>query len=133
MSKKNSDKPKMIDVVKSPIVAEESVPVLHHDAPVREAHMEVPKLKTDTPLKPQEPPGRVVYVTGSKFSKTFTAQAAQDYQSQKVKEAMQIVLPDGQIITAGPTYETNMSPDLMQLIKRGVVQASNFGKLAKRR
>ncbi|MGB5101040.1 MAG: hypothetical protein WBN94_10650, partial [Methanothrix sp.] len=68
----------------------------------------------------------------SKFSKPFMAQAAQDFRAGKVKAAMQMQLPDGQIITAGPTYGTRMSPEMLQMIKSGVLQASNFGKLAKK-
>jgi hypothetical protein len=136
MSRKNSDKSKpsaeKIPAI-TPTIEEANEPVLRHDAPVKEVSEEVPKLKTDNPPLVEETPGRVVYVTGSKFSKSFVAQAAQDYQAGKVKGAMQIMLPDGQIITAGPTYESHMGPTLMQMIKRGVVQASNFGKLAKRR
>jgi hypothetical protein len=136
MSKKFSDKSKpsveKVPVV-TPTIEEADEPVLRHDAPVKEVSAEVPKLKTDNPPLVQETPGRVVYVTGSKFSKPFMAQAAQDYQAGKVKEAMQIMLPDGQTITAGPTYESHMSLALMQMIKKGVLQASNFGKLAKRR
>lgn len=79
-----------------------------------------------------EPAGRTVFVCCSKFSKPFMAQAAQDFRAGKVKAAMQMQLPDGQIITAGPTYETRMSPEMLQMIKSGVLQASNFGKLAKR-
>jgi hypothetical protein len=79
-----------------------------------------------------EPAGRTVYVCGSKFSKSFTGRAAEDFRAGKVNEAGQIVLPDGQIIRAGPTYETMTSPALLQLIKDGTLQASIFGKLAKR-
>lgn len=76
-----------------------------------------------------EPPGKVIFVCGSKFSKSFVHQAAKDFQAGRVEEAGQIVLPDGQIIQAGPTYETTMSPSLIQMIKDGILQASNFGKL----
>ena len=77
--------------------------------------------------------GRAIYVCGSKFSRPFMLQAAQDFQAGKVKGAAQIRLPDGQTITAGPNYETRMGPELMQLIKKGVLQASTFGKFAKNR
>jgi hypothetical protein len=92
----------------------------------REIHAEEEKISS-------EPPGRIVYVSGSKFSHPFRTQAARDFQAGKVKEAMQIQLPDGQIITSGPTYETHMCEALLKMIKGGIVQASNFGKLAKRR
>jgi hypothetical protein len=46
-----------------------------------------------------------------------------------VEKAGQILLPDGQIIAAGPTYETIMSSDLIQMVKSGVLQASTFGKM----
>ena len=93
---------------------------------------EIQEIKEVEKTKPPESPGRVVYVSGSKFSHPFRVQAAKDFQAGLVKDAMQIQLPDGQIITAGPTYETHISADLLQLIKIGVLQASNFGKLAKR-
>jgi hypothetical protein len=76
-----------------------------------------------------EPPGKTVFVCASKFSKAFTAHAALAFKKGLVKSASQIVLPDGQVITAGPTYETTMSTDLIELIKAGVLQASAFGKL----
>ncbi|MDD2317688.1 MAG: hypothetical protein PHD57_10105 [Desulfobacterales bacterium] len=90
-----------------------------------------------------EPPGKVIFVCGSKFSKSFVHQAAKDFQSGEISAdhtvailpdgreigAGQIVLPDGQIISAGPTYETTMSPALIQMVKDGILQASNFGKL----
>lgn len=78
-------------------------------------------------------PGRVVFVCASKFSKAFSSQAAKDFQSGKVQNAGQILLPDGQIITAGPTYETTMSSELLQMVKDGALQASTFGKLLSRR
>ena len=78
-----------------------------------------------------EPPGKTVFVCGSKFSKAFSLQAAQDFRAGRVKGAGQIVLPDGQIIKAGPTYETTTSPGLMEMLKAGVLQASIFGKLSK--
>ena len=84
--------------------------------------------KKSMPIEP-EPPGKVIFVCGSKFSKSFVHRAAMDFQARRVEEAGQIVLPDGQIIQAGPTYETTMSPALIQMIKDGVLQASNFGKL----
>jgi hypothetical protein len=84
--------------------------------------------KKSMPIK-SEPAGKIVFVCGSKFSKPFAHQAAEDFQAGKVKDAGQIVLPDGQIISAGPTYETTTSPSLIQMIKDGVLQASNFGKL----
>ena len=90
-----------------------------------------------------EPPGKTVFVCGSKFSKQFALRAAADFRSGEINadhtvailpdgreiKAGQIVLPDGQIIDAGPTYETTMGPSLIQMIKDGVLQASNFGKL----
>lgn len=76
-----------------------------------------------------EPPGKTVFVCCSKFSTAFARRAAQDFQAGKVEKAGQIVLPDGQIIDAGPTYETTMSPALIQMVKDGILQASNFGKL----
>ena len=107
--------------------AKERASEIHRDAPVsREPVFEAP-LKTDAPKG-----GRAVFVSGSKFSKPFMLQASQDFRAGKVKGAAQIRLPDGQTITAGPTYETRMSPELMQLIKAGVLQASTFGKSAKR-
>ena len=84
--------------------------------------------KKSMPIEP-EPPGKVIFVCGSKFSKSFVHQAAKDFQAGKVEKAGQIVLPDGQIITAGPTYETTMSSALIQMVKDGILQASNFGKL----
>jgi hypothetical protein len=90
-----------------------------------------------------EPPGKVIFVCGSKFSKQFALRAAADFRSGEINadhtvailpdgreiKAGQIVLPDGQIIDAGPTYETITSPALIQMIKDGVLQASKFGKL----
>ena len=108
--------------------ATEGVPETHRDAPVSGGPVVETQLKTDAPKG-----GRTVFVSGSKFSKPFMLQAAQDFQAGKVKGAAQIRLPDGQTITAGPTYETTMSPELMQLIKAGVLQASTFGKMARRR
>lgn len=84
--------------------------------------------KKSMPIEP-DPPGKVIFVCGSKFSKSFVHQAAKDFQARRVEEAGQIVLPDGQIIQAGPTYETTMSPALIQMVKDGILQASNFGKL----
>lgn len=98
--------------------------------------------KKSMPIDP-DPPGKVVFVCGSKFSKSFALRAAADFRSGEINtdhtaavlpdgreiKAGQIVLPDGQIINAGPTYETTMSPSLIQMIKNGVLQASNFGKL----
>lgn len=84
--------------------------------------------KKSMPIEP-EPPGKVIFVCGSKFSKQFALRAAEDFQAKRVDGAGQIVLPDGQIISAGPTYETTMSPSLIQMIKDGILQASNFGKL----
>ena len=84
--------------------------------------------KKSMPIK-SEPAGKIVFVSCSKFSKQFARRAAQDFQAGKVEKAGQIVLPDGQIIDAGPTYETTTSPALIQMIKDGVLQASNFGKL----
>ena len=75
-----------------------------------------------------EPPGQTVFVCASKFSKAFSLQAAHDFKAGKVEKAGQILLPDGQIIAAGPTYETIMSSDLIQMVKSGVLQASTFGK-----
>lgn len=79
-----------------------------------------------------KPPERAIYVSGSKFSKAFMQQAAQDLRTGRVKDVGQIILPDGQVIQAGPTYETCLSPGLLQMIKNGILQASTFGKLAKR-
>ena len=90
-----------------------------------------------------ESPGKTVFVCGSKFSKSFALRAAADFRSGEINadhtaailpdgreiRAGQIVLPDGQIIQAGPTYETTMSPALIQMVKDGILQASNFGKL----
>lgn len=98
--------------------------------------------KKSIPIEP-DPPGKVIFVCGSKFSKQFALRAAADFRSGEINadhtaailpdgreiRAGQIVLPDGQIIQAGPTYETTMSPALIQMIKDGVLQASNFGKL----
>lgn len=78
---------------------------------------------------PEKPSERTVYVCGSKFSKSFLRQAALDYQKGVVGSAGQIMLPDGQVIQAGPTYETKLSPQLLQMIKRGILQASSFGRL----
>ena len=92
----------------------------------------VPPITPDPPtpeIAQPEPPGKTVFVCGSKFSKAFTIQAAQDFRAGRVEGAGQIVLPDGQIIQAGPTYETTMSPALIQMVKDGILQASNFGKL----
>jgi hypothetical protein len=83
--------------------------------------------KSTSPV--HEPPGKIVFVSCSKFSKQFALRAAQDFQAGKVEKAGQIVLPDGQIIDAGPTYETTTSPSLIQMVKDGILQASNFGKL----
>ena len=76
-----------------------------------------------------EPPTGTVFVCASKFSKTFSMHAALAFKKGLVKDAGQIVLPDGQMITAGPTYETATSPDLIGLIRAGVLQVSVFGKL----
>jgi hypothetical protein len=90
-----------------------------------------------------EPPGKVVFVCGSKFSKQFALRAAADFRSGEINadhtvailpdgreiKAGQVVLPDGQIISAGPTYETTISPSLIQMISKGILYASNFGKL----
>lgn len=84
--------------------------------------------KKSIPIEP-DPPGKVIFVCGSKFSKQFALRAAEDFQAKRVDGAGQIVLPDGQIISAGPTYETTMSPSLIQMVKDGILQASNFGKL----
>ena len=84
--------------------------------------------KKSIPIEP-DPPGKVIFVCGSKFSKQFALRAAEDFQAKRVDGAGQIVLPDGQIIQAGPTYETTMSPALIQMVKDGILQASNFGKL----
>jgi hypothetical protein len=84
--------------------------------------------KKSTSTEPK-PPGKIVFVCCSKFSTAFARRAAQDFQAGKVEKAGQIVLPDGQIIDAGPTYETTTSPSLIQMIKDGILFASNFGKL----
>ncbi|MFA5410131.1 MAG: hypothetical protein WC343_15255 [Bacilli bacterium] len=86
----------------------------------------MPKKSTSTE---SEPAGKIVFVCGSKFSKQFALRAAEDFQAKRVDGAGQIVLPDGQIIQAGPTYETTTSPSLIQMVKDGILQASNFGKL----
>lgn len=72
-------------------------------------------------------PERDVYVSGSKFSKAFMQRAALDFQAGRVKDVGQIILPDGLAIKAGPAYRTTMSQELQQLIKAGILQASNFG------
>ena len=82
--------------------------------------------------KAANPPGRTLYVCASKFSKPFMTRAAQDFQAGKVQAAMQIILPDGQTIAAGPTYETSESPDLIKMIKTGIISASIFGKLQRK-
>lgn len=76
-----------------------------------------------------EPPGKTIFVCASKFSKAFSVHAALAFKKGLVENAGQIVLPDGQIITAGPTYETTTSPGLLELIRAGALQASIFGKL----
>lgn len=76
-----------------------------------------------------KPPERSVYVSGSKFSRPFMQRAALDFKAGKVKGAGQIMLPDGQVIQAGPTYETTLSPGLLQMIRQGILQASSFGRL----
>jgi hypothetical protein len=77
------------------------------------------------------PVGRTVFVCASKFSKSFSLKAAEDFQAGKVKGSGEILLPDGKTIKAGPTYETTMSAELLQMIMSGVLQASVFGKLCK--
>jgi hypothetical protein len=79
-----------------------------------------------------ESPLKTVFVSCSKFSKAFSTHAALAFKKGLVKSAGQIVLPDGQVIKAGPTYETTMSPDLLQMIREGAIQASIFGKLKER-
>jgi hypothetical protein len=87
------------------------------------------KKLTSSEAVQHRPPGKTVFVWASKFSKAFTFQAAQAFKKGLVKGPGQIVLPDGQVITAGPTYETTMNSDLVQMIRAGVLQASAFGKL----
>lgn len=85
--------------------------------------------KSTSPGENPEPAGKTVFVCCSKFSKAFSGAACMAFKKGLVKGAGQIVLPDGQIITAGPTYETHISPDLIEMIKAGVLQASIFGKM----
>jgi hypothetical protein len=75
-----------------------------------------------------EPPGKTVFVCGSKFSKGFALRAAEDFKKGLVRASGQVILPDGQVIKAGPAYETTMSLGLMQMIRDSVLQASIFGK-----
>lgn len=74
------------------------------------------------PLEPEEV-GIKVFIFAPKHSKSFRKLAAQQFQAGLVDASGSVKVADGQVIRAGATIKTEMTPALKVMLRDGVFLA----------